>query len=97
MFPLVTCLRVAVGYMQAACTLEPNLNTIYIFQVDNGYCIKHPGMAPLPPPRQGTERGRPDDISWEQALSSVCFLSYLIRPLPVTEAHPSWRGILRGF
>ena len=56
-----------------------------------------PWHGPLPPPRQGTERGGPDDISWEQALSPVCFLIYLIRPLPVTEAHPSWRGILRGF
>lgn len=97
MFPLVTCLRVAVGYMQAACTLEPHLNIICIFQVDNGYCIKRRGTAPLLFPSQSTKEGKLDDISWEQGLSFVCFHIHLIRPLLGNEAHPSWRGILRGF
>lgn len=44
-------------------------------------------LAPAPP-----QRGRPDDISWEQGLSFVCLQIHLIRPLLVTEAHPSWRG-----
>lgn len=48
MFPLAACLRGAVGYMQAACALEPNLNSICIFQVDNRYLIKNTRAPHLP-------------------------------------------------
>lgn len=46
---------------------------------------------PQPPssePQQGTEWGRPDDISWEQGLSFVCFHIHLIRVPPGDRGPP---------